>query len=220
MGLLMATIVQAAAPQASSVLERSVLGYLSNHASLQGREYRVEWVSAKRALPACVSNPVVELSGKERAWGLMFLTLSCEQPKAWKRSVQVRVHVQGAYLVAARALSPGGALGTGDWQMAQGVISDIPGIPVEHPDQVAGLEPVRKIRVGEVLKLNDFQPLTVIQYGASVKLLIRSETFEVVSTGVALNNAAVGQSVRVRTSDGKTLQGQVLEPGVVEVFFQ
>lgn len=204
----------------SASVERWVSEYLQAHSSLQGREYRVQWVSAKRALPACVQAPKVELSGKDRAWGLIFITLSCDHPKSWKRSIQLRVHVQGEYLVAARALSPGGAIGTGDWQVTQGALSDIPGVVVEHPDQVAGLEPVRKIRAGEILKLNDFQALTVIQYGASVKLVIQTDSFEVVSTGVALGAAAVGQSVRVRSVDGKTLQGKVIEPGVVEVLFQ
>jgi flagella basal body P-ring formation protein FlgA len=57
----------------------------------------------------------------------------------------------------------------------------------------------------------------VVQQGQSVKMQSSGPGFSVSSEGKALNNAAAGQLVQVRTNSGQTVSGIARPGGIVEV---
>jgi flagella basal body P-ring formation protein FlgA len=58
---------------------------------------------------------------------------------------------------------------------------------------------------------------TVIKAGNKVRLQTRTATFTVSQEGTALNNAAPGELVRVKTPGGRVVQGTAKQDGTVEV---
>jgi flagella basal body P-ring formation protein FlgA len=56
-----------------------------------------------------------------------------------------------------------------------------------------------------------------VQQGQNVTTVSGGEGFSVSSSGKALNNAAEGQVVQVRTSSGQTISGIARAGGIVEI---
>lgn len=194
--------------------------FLIDHSSLQGREFSVQWTHLRVDLPVCSKSPRVMLQGRDRAWGQVFLTLRCDDARGWTRPVGIYVAVKGRYLVASHALRTGQRMTAADWQWAEGDLAKISELMVEDPDQIKDLELIRPQQAGTPLRLNDFKSMTVIKAGDQVRVTLLGRGFAVSATGQALTDAAVGGTVRVRTSEGKTLQGTAISSGSVDVLLE
>jgi flagella basal body P-ring formation protein FlgA len=57
----------------------------------------------------------------------------------------------------------------------------------------------------------------VIKAGAKVRLQVGTTTFTVSQEGIALNTAAPGELVRVKTPSGRIVQGTARQDGTVDV---
>ena len=75
---------------------------------------------------------------------------------------------------------------------------------------------VRGVNAGAPIRLNDLRGIAVIRAGDLVSLGIKGRGFEIVTSGNALGDAALGASVRVKTLDGKILQGKAVSAGKIE----
>ena len=62
-----------------------------------------------------------------------------------------------------------------------------------------------------------FRSITVIKSGDQVKLNFIGQGFSIDASALAMSNAGVGDTVRVRLPDGKVIQGIAVSNGVVEV---
>jgi flagellar basal body P-ring formation protein FlgA len=61
-------------------------------------------------------------------------------------------------------------------------------------------------------------PVEAIKRGDTVKIAVRGSGFEISTSGVALENAAVGSGVRVKlVTDGSVFRATVIESGFVEM---
>jgi flagellar basal body P-ring formation protein FlgA len=198
----------------------SVQRFLAAHPSLEGREFSVQWTDPRVDLPNCERSPQVVLQGRERAWGQVFLSLRCNAPRTWTRSVSLYVAVKGRYMVAAQPLRSGQILSPSDWQWAQGDLAKMPEAVVDDPEQIKDMALSRPQQAGSPLRLNDFRPMTVIKSGDQVRVTLLGRGFAVSASGQALADAVVGGTVRVRTAEGKILQGTAVSPGTVEVLLE
>lgn len=203
-------------PQARESVHR----FLVAHPSLEERNFVVQWTEPRVDLPSCERAPQVTLQGRERAWGQVFLTLRCDAGRSWTRPVSIYVAVKGRYLVAALPLRAGQTLTPGDWQWADGDLAKMSEFVVDDPEQLKDMTLIRPQQAGNPLRLNDFKPMTVIKSGDQVRVTLLGRGFAVSATGQALADAAVGGTVRVRTAEGKILQGTAVSSGLVEVLLE
>jgi flagella basal body P-ring formation protein FlgA len=203
-------------PQSRDAVNR----FLAQHPSLEGRDFSVQWMPLRVDLPKCEQALHVKLQGREKAWGRLFLSLSCESGRGWTRPVNIDVQVKGRYLVAAQALRPGQNLTAADWQWAQGDLSKVGDAVIEDPALLQDMELIRAHPMGSPLRLNDFRQMTVIKSGDQVRVTLVGRGFAVSATAQALADAAVGGTVRVRTAEGKILQGTAVSSGSVEVLLE
>ena len=120
-------------------------------------------------------------------------------------------------LVAARDLAPGHVLQAGDWKWQTLDLAKLPAEVIESEQSAQNKEIVRNISSGRPLQLNDLRAITVIKTGDQVKLNIMGQGFSIDASAVALTQAAVGDTVRVRLPEGRVLQGVAVSAGVVEV---
>ena len=200
-------------PQADA----AVHDFLRQHESLRQRPFSYQWKPLPQRLPACPLPLTVELPRKERAWGPITLRLSCPTASAaWSRPVAVVVQVPGYYPVAKRPLRAGLVAPQEDLEWREGDIARFAEPPPEHPQSLDGLELVRPVAAGTPLRLNDFRPISVIRSGDLVSLSLKGQGFEMITTGYALADAAIGVTVRIKTLEGKILQGKAVSPGKVE----
>jgi flagella basal body P-ring formation protein FlgA len=123
----------------------------------------------------------------------------------------------GPVLVASRNLSPGQSLQSSDWKIVQSELSKLPPDVLEDESEIENKEIVRFVRAGTPLMLNDLRSITVIKYGDLVKLSFVGDGFTVSTSGQALGPAALGDTVKVRTQEGKLIQGKAVAKDEVEV---
>lgn len=129
---------------------------------------------------------------------------------AWLR---VRAGVTIEQQVATRALTAGSVIRAEDLRLEPRIHW---GPPSAGPDRVveAGWVVKRPIARGEPLEGFRVAPPPVVSAGKPVRMLFNAGNVSVALEGVALNDAAVGQPVRVRTSSRiGTVAGTAVAPG-------
>ncbi len=153
------------------------------------------------------------LIGGEAGWFSLLVEPASGQ-SAW---IRLRAGRTVAQVVATRALPAGAVLGPEDMRVEprlswgaparDSVNATAPGWVVKRP--VAG---------GDVLEGWRVAPPPVVSAGKPVRVLWNEGNVSVALEGVALNDAAVGQSVRVRTS-GRigVVAGTATAPGVARM---
>jgi flagella basal body P-ring formation protein FlgA len=154
-----------------------------------------------------------------RLWGKATVTVTCLGPAHWVVYVPVRVQVTGHYLRTNRQLAPGQPLGSDDFSLVEGDLTDLPAGTLTDPAQALG-RPLR-LGLGAGQPLRDAQLVTplAVRQGQPVRLVARGSGFAVSSEGTALANAADGVTVAVRTASGQTVRGIARAGGVVEVSY-
>lgn len=196
-------------------VETAVREFLRSHPSLAERRHAFQFRSVQQRFPLCPTPLQVSLPHRDKPWGSVTLRIDCPAG-TWSRGLGVVVRVDGRYLVAKRALNPGSVIQGDDVDWREGDLAASGQQRVEDLDSLKGLELVRPIGTGSPLRLNDFRPMTVIRSGDLVSLSLLGQGFEMITSGAALSDAALGATVRVKTLEGKILQGKAVAAGKVE----
>lgn len=220
-GLLLATAAaHAQTPIAGGLLDESaVRAFVSQNFASGPQVTRFEvQVGAVRtdALAACRRSEYFLPSGG-RLWGRSSVGLRCVDGANWSLLVPVTVRAWGPALVAAGPIAAGATVGTDDVREQEAELTrEAPGL-LRGLMQVQGATLARALAPGQVLRQDMFRTPMAVQAGDPVKVRILDTGFAVTGTGQALNPAAVGQTVRVRTELGKILTGVAREGRTVDV---
>ena len=161
-------------------------------------------------------HPEAFLAPGRRAWGSTVVGVRCDEPR-WTLYIPARVHVEGAYLTAARPLAAGTVLAPADWTPVTGDVAAQPAGVLRTPEQAGGATLRVAVAAGAALRADQLLVVSAVQRGQKVKVVYRGEGFEVANEGTALTAAAEGQNVQVRLTDGRTIQGIARSGGLVEV---
>lgn len=125
--------------------------------------------------------------------------------------------LDGQVLVLVRDVPRGGVISDGDlgWQSAN------PARPVRNgvePDAAVGMEARRLLKAGQPLQAADLKAAAVIRKGDPVTLIYATAGVKLTVDGVAQNEAAKGEAVRVLNSYSKrTIEAVAHAPGEARV---
>lgn len=158
------------------------------------------------------------LPAGQRAWGATRIGLRCvDGGAAWNISLPVTVKVLAPTLVAASALPAGTLL-------------DSTHLRMQTVDQAAAASPAiaalplalgrtlsRTLAAGQALHEGDLKKRQWFAIGDAVRVLAVGPGFSVSGEGVALSPGLEGQAVRVRTENGRTVNGVAVGERRVEV---
>lgn len=161
-------------------------------------------VHASAALPdprlrlaACPRPLQAELPAGAR--GARFsVRVSCAGQAAWSVLVPVQVETEGPVVVARRALVPGTIPLADDLEL---VTRRIPGLAVccaTRLEDVLGQRVRRPLAADRPVPLDSLEAPPVVRRGEMVTVLAGSPGFEVRSSGVALADARIGDTLRIR----------------------
>lgn len=199
-----------------AVAERQI----AEHPSIAGREHSVRWESA-RGLIQCPVPARVTVVQRERLWGAVSASLFCPSGRGATQVMKAYVAVPGDYWRAKTAVKATTPFRSEDWTRVKGDLGQfsepLAGTLVQSLEVLNGFESVRAIAPGRPLVLTDWQKITVIKRGATVKVTLRGAGFDIAASGVTLDEGAVGDTVRVRTPEGKVLDGVAEADGSVLV---
>jgi flagella basal body P-ring formation protein FlgA len=168
------------------------------------------------ALPACEALEAFLPNGAS-AWGRVSVGLRCPGDRPWTRFVQAHVALEGRYLVAARAIEAGQALGAGDVAARTGDLTALPRSILLDPAELSGMVAVNRLAAGAPLRREQLRGTVVIQQGQTVQVVAAGAGFTVSTEARALNRAEIGATVQAKTRDGRLVSGVADEEGQIRL---
>ncbi|KXW57664.1 flagellar basal body P-ring formation chaperone FlgA [Ferrovum myxofaciens] len=168
--------------------------------------------------PEHCPSPQLSLPPGVRPEGRFMVALRCANEtdgSVWSRMVPVRVILTADYYVARHPLMRDTPLNETDFEIRHGVL-DHSGAVTRQTD-LTGKVLRQGLNAGQVLREDMMREAYVVQQGQTVQVQVVGDGFKISTDGQALNNAALGQNVQVRTVTGKMLSGTAQENGMVRV---
>jgi flagellar basal body P-ring formation protein FlgA len=153
-----------------------------------------------------------------RAWGRSRIGLRCVQgPAAWNVSLPVTVKVFASAWVAVDALPAGTVLQAGALRQAEVDWAAAATPPLADAAALLGRQLARPVPPGAPVRTADLKQRQWFAAGDTVQLVARGAGFSVGGQGQAMTPGLEGQTVRVRTDNGRVLSGQAVGRNRVEV---
>jgi len=158
------------------------------------------------------------LPAGSRLWGRTRLGLRCvEGQTAWNVFLPVTVKAWGPAWVLTGNVASGAVLTANDATEAEVDWAAEAAAVVANPDQWVGQIASRPLVAGQALRQPMVRAPNLFKAGAQVRVMAQGPGYAVTSAGQALTAGAVGQTVRVRMDNGRTISGIVGENGTVDV---
>jgi flagellar basal body P-ring formation protein FlgA len=169
-----------------------------------------------RGLAACSALDPFMPTGA-RLWGRMTVGVRCVGERPWTLYVQARVSINATFYSAARAIAPGEVLSNADLVARDGDITAMPQAIVTDPAQAVGAVALSRVPAGLPLRTDMLRAASSVAIGQSVHVVAGGTGFSISAEGTAMNNAAPGQQVRVKTAGGQIITGIVKDSQTVEI---
>jgi flagella basal body P-ring formation protein FlgA len=152
------------------------------------------------------------------AWGRTRIGLRCtEGPKAWNVSLPVTVHVWARSLVLTSHLPQGTVLEAQHLAETEVDLAAAPGAAVSQLTQALGRSLARTLTAGAALRVPDLKARQWFAAGDTVKVVAAGKGWRIATEGQAVTPGLEGQLARVRTDNGRILQGRPVAEREVEV---
>ena len=169
-----------------------------------------------RGLAAC-STLEPFLPAGSRLWGRTTVGVRCSGERPWTLYLQARVSVMATYYLAARAVAPGEVLSAADLIPRDGDLTTMPQAIVTDPSQAVGAVTLSRLAAGLPLRTDMLRGAGAVVIGQTVRVVTGGAGFSISAEGSAMNNAAPGQQVRVKTAGGQIISGVVKDASTVEI---
>ncbi|TKY80897.1 flagellar basal body P-ring formation chaperone FlgA [Pectobacterium polonicum] len=161
--------------------------------------------------PQCEA-PQITQPGNTKMWGNVSLSVRCEQQR---RFIQTEVQVTGNYVTSSRPINRGTTLTEKDIGLTKGRLDLLPLRPILTLQGAQGAVLLRDLTPGQVITASMIRRAWVVKAGQSVQVIAQGDGFTINGEGKAMNNAAAGQTVRVRTANGQIISGITNEDGII-----
>jgi flagellar basal body P-ring formation protein FlgA len=191
--------------------------FLQDAARHLGNDVTVTVPAPEVALPPC-TDPQPFLPGHDqRLLGRVTVGVRCGDGQT--RYLQARVTAIGQYWVAARDIPVGTLVTASMLEARSGDLATLPRLAVLDENAAVGRVATRTLARGSVIQGSQLQAPALIQRNRTVSVEAIGQGFRVVRQGEALQDGALGDTVRVRMSNRSILTGVVAGDGVVKVSF-
>jgi flagella basal body P-ring formation protein FlgA len=171
-------------------------------------------IDARLRFPVCAETRFF-LPANAQLWGRGSLGVRCESPSPWSFYLSYQNRLSGPALVALRPIAAREQPTSSDVELRQAEY-------IQSPDLYPRTLPAdtrlnRPVAAGQAIVISWLVLPTVIHAGSKVRLESRATGFVVSHEGTAMNTAAPGEMVRVKTPGGRIVQGIAKQDGTVEV---
>lgn len=169
-------------------------------------------------LAAVCDNPELSLVGRDsRLTGKRTVLAQCGTRRHF---LPVRISAEGTWWVASQSLPGGAIVQRSDIEPVTGTLDHQPGGLIFNADEIIGQRLTRAIDAGKPLLENQLRQQWRLRAGQTVDLVTAGSGFRIRSQGKALNNAAVDDVLKVKTTGGRTVSGKVGADGQVMIISQ
>lgn len=222
--IILASAAASAAPvnprQDPRLIQETAMDFL--HAQSAGLPGEVQitpgLVDTRVNLPACAALEAAFPPGT-RPWGNTTVAVRCASPQPWVIYVRATIKVVAEYVVGAKPLKQGQMLTAADLAIQRGDLTQLPPGVVTDVNQALGSTLTGSLPFGGPLRQDMLRARAAVVQNQSVKLVSSGRGFSVSAEGRALNTAAEGQLVRVRSASGSVVSGVARPGAIVEVSY-
>lgn len=202
---LTSAISQASLPQDINHYFRQVHGK-NNQVSIEIKTPIEKWPNCEKPQ---ISPPI-----GGRNMGNVSVPVQCGKKKQF---LQLTVNVTGQYYVATRHLNPGETIEFVDIGTKKGLLHKLPAGASTDKMALRGAIVLRTITAGQTFTKSMVRQPWAIKAGQTVLVFANGDNFSVKYEGRAINNATVGQNIRVRLLNGQVVNGLAQENGSVNI---
>lgn len=182
-----------------------------------GNQVTVTVQAPEAALPPC-ADPQPFLPGHDpRLLGRVTVGVRCGDGQT--RYLQARVTAIGQYWVAKEDIPVGTLVDASMLEARSGDLAALPRQAVLDENAAVGRVTTRSLARGSIVQSSQLQAPWLIQRNRTVSVEAIGQGFRVVRQGEALQDGALGDTVRVRMSNRSVLTGIVAGSGIVKVNF-
>ena len=175
-------------------------------------------LDARVNLPFCAALEPALPPGS-RPWGNTTVIVRCSAPNPWTIYVRATVKVVADYVVSTRSLTQGHVIAPADLITRSGDLAQLPPGIVTDPSQAIGRTLTGGLPFGNPVRQDMLRAQAAVIQNQSVKLISSGRGFSVTGEGKALNNAAEGQPVQVRSASGSLVSGIARAGAIVVVSY-
>jgi flagella basal body P-ring formation protein FlgA len=152
-----------------------------------------------------------------RLWGRTRLGLRCvEGATAWNVFLPVTIKAFGPAWVLNGNVTSGAVLAAADASEAEVDWAAEAAPVIANPEQWVGQVASRQLMAGQAVRQSMVRAPHVFRTGAQVRVVAQGPGYAVTSSGQALSNGAVGQTMRIRMGNGRIISGIVNEDGTID----
>ena len=202
------------------LVHEAVMSFLhSQSAGLPGDvEITTGDIDPRSNLPACAALEA-SLAAGNRPWGNTTVGVRCASPQSWTIYVRAMVKVVGNYVVSAKPLRQGQVLTAADLTIQRGDLTQLPPGIISEINEAVGRTLTGSLPFAGAVRQDMLRARPAVLQNQSVKLVSSGRGFSVSAEGRALNNAAEGQMVQVRSASGSVVSGIARPGAIVEVSY-
>ena len=202
--------------QSHAEIHETVTAFVHAQAqSLPGKvAINVEEIDRRIVRPACKALEAFLPPGS-RLLGNSMVGVRCPGKNGWTLFVPVHVKASVDMLITNKTLLQGQVLQADDLSIQNGELNQT-GI-LTDPVHAIGKVLKYSVSAGQILKQEMLRAPYAVTQGQTVQLQIEGAGFSIRSEGRALNNAAEGQPVQIKTSSGQIVSGTARAGGNVEI---
>lgn len=194
----------------SDVLQDRLRSEIAQHLPPRSQLLEIDMGQPASRIADCASPLPSLVHPEQNAYGRVAVQVRCEGEEGLVGYLQVSVSAIGEYVVTARKIASGDVITANMLQVKRGPLEHLARGAVLKPEQILGRQASRSYKEGGILALNNFQERWLVLRNQNVVLQAQGAGFTIRRDGKALDNGALGSSVRVLSSDGKTLNAQVV----------
>ncbi|WP_071608970.1 flagellar basal body P-ring formation chaperone FlgA [Entomohabitans teleogrylli] len=189
---------------------------LFNRDQTSGITRSVTLLTPEKQLAGLCDNPTLSLSGSDkRLAGNRSVIARCG---AQRRFIQVRINAHGKWWTPNRTIRAGEAIQAQDLQPQQGVMDSLPAELALNKADIVGRIATRVLSPGQPLVESQLRQRWKVRTGDHIELLATGEGFTIRTTGTALDNAALDQTLRIRTRSGQIVTGKAVSAGKATIY--
>lgn len=193
--------------QRISAIKANVSDEVSHHPAINNTAFVLTWRDFPPTLPTCSDTVSTDLifypAGTEVPPSRVTLRVDCSGVPRWTRHIRATISYSTQSDVLTEAVSKGSPFSK---SFVEGRRS---GKPLDLR-QFEGRVARRDLPMGRELRLNDWEPLTVIRKGERVSVTLLGTGFQIETEGEALGDAGLNEKVQLKLPNGNRVSGIVV----------
>ncbi len=202
--------------QSHAEIKRVVQEFIQSKASgMPGKvAIKISDIDPRLALSVCSQMEAFLPTGSQLI-GKTSIGVRCNDRNSWSLFVPATIIITVNLFVSSKPLQQGQTVRAGDFNTQLGELNQQGIITAEN--QLVGNVLKFSIGAGQVFKQEMLRLPYAVSQGQTVQIAVEKQGLSLRSAGQALNNAAEGQSVQVKTPSGQVITGIAGQSGVVVI---